>query len=105
MRLIISKTTSSGGGTYLRKSRESRGADKRQSEKLASDSQEADSADGDRAVDNDQSAGDVVPAKESQEVGAQKDPIATAIDQIRQMDPETLTNLARAFLKPAQATG
>jgi hypothetical protein len=34
-----------------------------------------------------------------------KDPIAAAIETIKQMDPETLANLARAFIKPAQALG
>ncbi len=34
-----------------------------------------------------------------------RDEIATAIERIKQMDAETLANLARAFLKPAEAKG
>jgi len=34
-----------------------------------------------------------------------RDEIATAIERIKQMDAETLANLARAFLRPAEAKG
>ena len=37
--------------------------------------------------------------------GGVRDEITTAIEKIKQMDPEMLANIARAFLKPKEATG
>ena len=135
VRLIISKTTSTGETQYLRRQRDSRTPIRRESRTLGSQgagSQRAASpivgllgfgsqGAGSRASE---SQGSGQPGhgrdKEQDQAGrdaddrdgagsdrdsSPRDEIATAIERIKQMDAETLANLARAFLRPAEAKG
>jgi len=93
VRFIISKTTSSGGAKYMRTPRSS-------DEPARRGHRSAESLEANKKEERGS-------AKQDSEAksGGVRDEITTAIEKIKQMDPEMLANIARAFLKPKEATG
>lgn len=120
VRLIISKTTSTGETQYMRKQRGSQVPIRRGSQASGSQvsgsqaarsqsvgSQASGLQEHGRDGEQDQvgrDAGDPDGAR-SKRASSAGDEILTAIERIKQMDVDTLAGLARALLKPAEAQG